>query len=103
MNWTPPEQSGHRWALHTSHLNKSEGFDMLFGTCGCLPTASPMSRRGLLCAGGAGFVTALIGTLAGASRTARAQALASRPPEGDSLAGPGVTDNNIPKCIPTTQ
>lgn len=74
---------------------------MLFGTCGCLPTASPMSRRGLLCAGGAGFVTALIGTLAGASRTARAQALASRPPEVDSLAVRVVTDNQIIKWIPT--
>ena len=72
---------------------------MLFGTCSCL--ASPMSRRGLLCAGGAGFVTALIGTLAGASRTARAQALASRPPEVDSLAVRVVTDNQIIKWIPT--
>jgi 7,8-dihydropterin-6-yl-methyl-4-(beta-D-ribofuranosyl)aminobenzene 5'-phosphate synthase len=60
-----------------------------------------MSRRGLLCAGGAGFVTALIGTLAGASRTARAQALASRPPEVDSLAVRVVTDNQIIKWIPT--
>jgi 7,8-dihydropterin-6-yl-methyl-4-(beta-D-ribofuranosyl)aminobenzene 5'-phosphate synthase len=60
-----------------------------------------MSRRGLLCAGGAGFVTALIGTLAGTSRTARAQALASRPPEVDSLAVRVVTDNQIIKWIPT--
>ena len=45
-----------------------------------------MSRRGLLCAGGAGFVGALIGTLAGISHTARAQALTSTPPEVDSLA-----------------
>src|SRR6266404_1773746 len=72
---------------------------MLFGTCSCL--ASSMSRRGLLCAGGAGFVTALIGTLAGTSRTARAQALASRPPEVDSLAVRVVTDNQIIKWIPT--
>src|SRR6267143_6616328 len=72
---------------------------MLFGTCSCL--ASSMSRRGLLCAGGAGFVTALIGTLAGTSRIARAQALASRPPEVDSLAVRVVTDNQIIKWIPT--
>src|ERR1700730_14384166 len=74
---------------------------MLFGTCSCLPTAWSMSRRGLLCAGGAGFVTALIGTLAGTSRTARAQTLASRPPEVDSLAVRVVTDNQIIKWIPT--
>jgi 7,8-dihydropterin-6-yl-methyl-4-(beta-D-ribofuranosyl)aminobenzene 5'-phosphate synthase len=59
---------------------------MLFGTCNCTSRASSISRRGLLCAGGAGFVTALIGTLAGSSRTAQAQALASKPPEVDSLA-----------------
>ena len=50
---------------------------MLFGPCNFDPRASFISRRGMLCAGGAGFVTALIGTLAGSSRGARAQALAS--------------------------
>src|SRR5207237_6626666 len=64
-------------------------------------SASSISRRGLLCAGGAGFVTALIGTLAGRSRTAQAQALASKPPEVDSLAVRIVTDNQIIKFIPT--
>ena len=76
-------------------------FDMLFGTCNCNSSASSISRRSLLCAGGAGFVTALIGTLAGSSRTARAQALASKPPEVDSLAVRIVTDNQIIKFIPT--
>src|SRR5438309_10037484 len=74
---------------------------MLFGACSCLPAAFSMSRRGLLCAGGAGFVTALIGTLASSSRTAQAQALASKPPEVDSLAVRIVTDNQIIKFIPT--
>jgi len=37
---------------------------MFIGTCNCDPRTLSMSRRGLLCAGGAGFVTALIGTLA---------------------------------------
>jgi 7,8-dihydropterin-6-yl-methyl-4-(beta-D-ribofuranosyl)aminobenzene 5'-phosphate synthase len=55
----------------------------------------------LLCAGGAGFVTALVGTLADCSRTAEAQALASKPPEVDSLAVRIVTDNQIIKFIPT--
>src|SRR5438067_10637436 len=74
---------------------------MLFGACSCLPAALSMSRRGLLCAGGAGFVSALIGTLASSSRTAQAQALASKPPEVDSLAVRIVTDNQIIKFIPT--
>src|SRR5262245_25682699 len=74
---------------------------MLFGACSCLPAAFSMSRRRMLCAGGAGFVTALIGTLAGSARIARAQALASRPPEVDGLAVRIVTDNQIIKWIPT--
>jgi 7,8-dihydropterin-6-yl-methyl-4-(beta-D-ribofuranosyl)aminobenzene 5'-phosphate synthase len=74
---------------------------MLLGTCNCNSSASSISRRGLLCGGGAGFVTALIGTLASSSRTARAQALASTPPEVDSVAVRIVTDNQIIKFIPT--
>ena len=73
---------------------------MLFGTCNCNSSASSISRRGLLCAGGAGFVTALIGTLASSSRTAQAQALA-KPLEVDNLAVRIVTDNQIIKFIPT--
>src|SRR5262249_1096331 len=55
----------------------------------------------MLCAGGTGFGTALIATLAGRQRTAQAQALASKPPEVDSLAVRIVTDNQIIKFIPT--
>jgi len=74
-------------------VNKREDFDMLFGTCNCDPRTLSISRRGLLCAGGAGFVTALIDTLAGSSRIAQAQVLASKPPEVDSVAVRIVTDN----------
>src|SRR5258708_29357121 len=74
---------------------------MFIGTCNCDPRTLSMSRRGLLCAGGAGFVTALIDTLAGSSRTAQAQALASKPAEVDSLAVRIVSDNQIIKFIPT--
>jgi 7,8-dihydropterin-6-yl-methyl-4-(beta-D-ribofuranosyl)aminobenzene 5'-phosphate synthase len=74
---------------------------MLFGTCCCDPTSSTFSRRGVLCAGGAGFVTALLGTLASSSRAAQAQVLSSRPPEVDRLAVRIVTDNQIIKWIPT--
>ena len=67
---------------------------MLFGACNCNPVASSISRRGLLCTGGAGFVSALIGTLVGASRTAQAQPLGSRVPEVDRLAVRIVTDSH---------
>jgi 7,8-dihydropterin-6-yl-methyl-4-(beta-D-ribofuranosyl)aminobenzene 5'-phosphate synthase len=59
---------------------------MLFNTCNCNLEAASISRRGLLCAGGAGFVSALVGTLVGTSRTAQAQALGSQVPEVDRLA-----------------
>ena len=74
---------------------------MLFGTCNCNPGASSISRRGLLCAGGAGFVSALIGTLVGASRTAHAQPLDSRVPEVDRLAVRMVTDNQVVQFVPS--
>ena len=91
-----------RWHLVTCrHVSKREDFDMFIGTCNCDPRTLSMSRRGLLCTGGAGFVTALIGTLAGSSRTAHAQELASKPPEVDSVAVRIVTDNQIIKWIPT--
>jgi len=66
---------------------------MLFGTCNCKSSAASISRRDLLCTGGAGFVSALIGTLVGTARTARAQTLGSRVPEVDRLAVSIVTDN----------
>jgi 7,8-dihydropterin-6-yl-methyl-4-(beta-D-ribofuranosyl)aminobenzene 5'-phosphate synthase len=66
---------------------------MLFGRCNCTSSAASLSRRGLLCAGGAGFVSALIGTLVGSSRMAQAQALGSQVPEVDRLAVRIVTDN----------
>ncbi|WP_063748578.1 MBL fold metallo-hydrolase [Methylobacterium nodulans] len=74
---------------------------MQFGSCNCNSVASSISRRGLLCAGGTGFVTALIGTLVSTSQTAQAQALGSKPPEIDSLAVQIVTDNQLIKFIPT--
>ena len=75
--------------------------DVLFSECNCFRSASSMSRRGVLCAGGAGFVSALIGTLVGASRTARAQVLGVRPPEVDWLAVRMVTDNTVVQFVPS--
>lgn len=74
---------------------------MLFNTCDCRPGSSGLSRRGIICGAGAGFVSALVGTLAGSGRTARAQALGSRVPEVDRLAVTIVTDTQIIKFIPT--
>jgi 7,8-dihydropterin-6-yl-methyl-4-(beta-D-ribofuranosyl)aminobenzene 5'-phosphate synthase len=74
---------------------------MLFGTCGCGSRSSSVSRRGLLCAGGAGFVSALVGTLLGTSRTAQAQALGAQVPQVDWLAVRIVTDNQVVQFVPS--
>jgi 7,8-dihydropterin-6-yl-methyl-4-(beta-D-ribofuranosyl)aminobenzene 5'-phosphate synthase len=74
---------------------------MLFGTCNCRPVSCGVSRRDFICGGGAGFVYTLVGTLAGSSRTARAQALGSRVAEVDRVAVTIVTDTQIIKFIPT--
>ena len=65
---------------------------MLFGPCDCTTHSLSLSRRGLLCAGGAGFVSALVGTLVGSRRTAQAQPLGGRVPEVDFLSVRMVDD-----------
>jgi 7,8-dihydropterin-6-yl-methyl-4-(beta-D-ribofuranosyl)aminobenzene 5'-phosphate synthase len=55
----------------------------------------------LLCAGGAGFVSALLGTLVGHARTAQAQPLGRAVPEVDRLAVRIVTDNQIVQFVPS--
>ena len=74
---------------------------MSYGTRNCSPRAVSISRRGLLCAGGAGVVSALIGTLIGTSRSAQAQALGSQVPEVDRLAVRIVTDNQVIQFVPS--
>ncbi|WP_336490651.1 MBL fold metallo-hydrolase [Methylobacterium nigriterrae] len=73
---------------------------MLLNTCNCR-SGSSISRRRLLCAGGAGFVSALVGTLIGGSQAAHAQALGGAVPEVDRLTVRMVTDNTILQFVPT--
>ena len=75
---------------------------MLFSKmCGCVSPGLPYSRRGnpdrrdLLRAGGVGFIAAVVATLTGASKIARAQALGSTMPQVDRLAIKIVTDNYV--------
>ena len=74
---------------------------MLFGACNCTPAALGPSRRGLLCAGGAGFVTALVGTLIGSGRTAHAKTLSGPVPEIDRLNVTIVDDIMVRRNAPT--
>ena len=74
---------------------------MLFSACNCTPGASGLSRRGLVCAGGAGFVTALIGTLIGSGRTAQASTLNRPVPEVDRLNVTIVDDIMVRRSVAT--
>ncbi len=81
--------------------NKREDFDMSLDPCNCDPGDLSLSRRDMLCAGGAGFVSALIGTLVVTSRTAQAEAVGSQVPEVDRLAVRIVTDNQVTQFVPS--
>src|SRR5262245_24938342 len=66
---------------------------MLFSSCSCMTRPSFPTRRTLSCAGGVGFVSALVGTMIGSGQTAQAEKV-----EGLTVerAGP----NEIPDAPP---
>jgi 7,8-dihydropterin-6-yl-methyl-4-(beta-D-ribofuranosyl)aminobenzene 5'-phosphate synthase len=70
---------------------------MLFGGCNCVPDASSL---GALCAGGAGFVTAMMAALAASARTAEAKPLGRTIPTVDRVAVRIVTDNIVIQFVP---
>ena len=65
---------------------------MLLSSCGCNSQTSSISRRRLLCTGGASFVSALVSTMIGSGQTARAQTLAGAIPQVDRLSVRIVSD-----------
>src|SRR5665647_2514724 len=74
---------------------------MLFGPCTPGPVALFLSNAGPLCAGGAGFVTAMMATLAASAKTAPAKTLRGDVPVVDRLAVRIVTDNIVIQFVPT--
>jgi 7,8-dihydropterin-6-yl-methyl-4-(beta-D-ribofuranosyl)aminobenzene 5'-phosphate synthase len=60
-----------------------------------------MSRRGLLCVGGVGLASALVGTIFGGEQIVRAQTLGGEVPEVDRLAIRIVTDNIVRQFVPS--
>jgi 7,8-dihydropterin-6-yl-methyl-4-(beta-D-ribofuranosyl)aminobenzene 5'-phosphate synthase len=71
---------------------------MLFNLCNCaVPLASSAAP---FCEGGAGFVTAVVATLAASARTQEAKTLRGRVPEVDRLAVRIVTDNLTQLFVP---
>jgi 7,8-dihydropterin-6-yl-methyl-4-(beta-D-ribofuranosyl)aminobenzene 5'-phosphate synthase len=73
---------------------------MLFNVCNCVSPSSLATNFGPLCAGGAGFVTAMIGAMAAAGKTQAAKALRSEVPVVDWLGVRIVTDNVIIQFVP---
>lgn len=74
---------------------------MLFNVCQCMPPTA--ADFGSLCAGGAGFVSAVIGTLAANARTKPARTLGGEVPIVDRLALRIVTDNIVMQFVPTEE
>jgi 7,8-dihydropterin-6-yl-methyl-4-(beta-D-ribofuranosyl)aminobenzene 5'-phosphate synthase len=73
---------------------------MLFSGCNCI---SDPSALGALCAGGTGFVTAMMVALAAGARTGVAQPLGRQVPEVDRVAVRIVTDNIVIQFVPNEQ
>jgi 7,8-dihydropterin-6-yl-methyl-4-(beta-D-ribofuranosyl)aminobenzene 5'-phosphate synthase len=71
---------------------------MLFNLCNCLPGSSLAASS--LCAGGAGFVTAMMATLAANNRTQAAKTLRGEVPVVDWLGVRIVTDTTIVQFVP---
>jgi 7,8-dihydropterin-6-yl-methyl-4-(beta-D-ribofuranosyl)aminobenzene 5'-phosphate synthase len=74
---------------------------MLFNACNCGSLPSLAANFGPLCAGGAGFVTAMMATLAASARTQPAKTLKGAVPVVDKLAVRIVTDNIVIQFVPT--
>jgi 7,8-dihydropterin-6-yl-methyl-4-(beta-D-ribofuranosyl)aminobenzene 5'-phosphate synthase len=71
---------------------------MLFNPCNCAATLA--SSAAPFCLGGAGFVTAVVATLAASARTRQAKTLRGYVPEVDRLAVRIVTDNLTQLFVP---
>ncbi len=73
---------------------------MLFGPCAQDTAATFLPAASSLCAGGAGFVTAMMAALAADARTAPAKTLGRAVPQVDKLAVRIVTDNIVIQFVP---
>jgi 7,8-dihydropterin-6-yl-methyl-4-(beta-D-ribofuranosyl)aminobenzene 5'-phosphate synthase len=74
---------------------------MLFGPCAQNVAASFLPATSSLCSGGAGFITAMVATLATNARTAPAKTLGGAVPVVDTLAVRMVTDNIVIQFVPS--
>ena len=73
----------------------------MFGPCAQNVAASFLPATSSLCSGGAGFITAMVATLATNARTAPAKTLGSGVSVVDTLAVRMVTDNIVIQFVPS--
>ncbi|MGE0564054.1 MAG: MBL fold metallo-hydrolase [Pseudolabrys sp.] len=73
---------------------------MLFNACNCGDAASFLSGAGAMCAGGAGYITAMIGAMVAGQRTMPAPLLPKAVPEVDRVSVRVVTDNIVIQFVP---
>jgi 7,8-dihydropterin-6-yl-methyl-4-(beta-D-ribofuranosyl)aminobenzene 5'-phosphate synthase len=91
-----------RSRIGTSNANRRRA-GMLFGACNCIGEPSLVATLAPLCGGGAGFVSAIIGTMIANSQTGEARALGRAVPEVDRLAVRMVTDNVVIQFVQSEQ
>lgn len=73
---------------------------MLFGGCGCGPDAGWLASYGGMCAGGAGFITAMLGMMAAKRQQAEVLMPGKKPPVVERLAVRILTDNIVINFVP---
>lgn len=73
---------------------------MLFGPCAADAGATFLPAAGTLCAGGAGFVSAVVGAMLAQQKAQAAPVLKGKPPEVDWLGVRIVTDNIVIQFVP---
>jgi len=73
---------------------------MLFGPCAVDAGATFLPGAGTLCAGGAGFVSAVVGTMLAQQKAQAAPVLKGKVPEVDWLGVRIVTDNVVIQFVP---
>jgi 7,8-dihydropterin-6-yl-methyl-4-(beta-D-ribofuranosyl)aminobenzene 5'-phosphate synthase len=73
---------------------------MLFGPCATDSAATFLPTAGQFCAGGAGFISAMVGAMVAAGKMAPAKTLRGEVPAVDRLAVRVVTDNIVIQFVP---
>src|SRR5690606_14201906 len=81
-------------------LDRLAGGCMLFNLCNCISSPA-LAGAGAVCAGGAGFVSAMVGVMLAQQKAQAAPVLRGTVPEIDWLGVRIVTDNVVIQFVPS--